>query len=136
VLSVTRIEPTGNRLLDVQILRIFKYLDLHGSQRATSEVQLGLVNGQNMSIAAGGRGVKSAPLGPPFLTYEVTLDHDPPRFWNKYTDDVGLLYAFIPRLLISHHITRHGGIDQYRFLAPASKPGPLWTAPACFGWYI
>jgi hypothetical protein len=133
--AVTAIPPTGDRLLDVQILRIFAYLDLHGSQRATSEVQLGLANGQNMSIAAGGRGVKSAPLGAPFLLYEVALDHDPPRFWSKYTDDVGLLYAFVPRLLICHHVIRHGGIDQYRYLSPTSKPGPMWAVTACFGWY-
>jgi hypothetical protein len=133
--AVTAIPPTGDRLLDVQILRIFAYLDLHGSQRATSEVQLGLANGQNMSVAAGGRGVKSSPLGAPYLMYEVALDHDPPRFWKRFTDDVGLLYAFVPRLLICHHIVRHGGIDQYQYLAPASKPGPEWNVSACFGWY-
>ena len=135
MLSVTPIEPQGPRL-DVQILRIFKHLDVHGSERETAEAQLGLVNGQNMSIAAGGHRVNSSPDHPPFLMYEVTLDHDPPRFWSRYTDDVGLLFAHVPRLLISHHIIRHGGIDWYQYLTPATKPSPRWTGTACFGWYI
>ena len=38
------------------------------------------------------------------------MDHDPPRFWTKYSDSDQLLYARVPKLLIAHHITRHGGI--------------------------
>jgi hypothetical protein len=95
---------------EVTLLRLFEHLDQHGIDGAIAEVELQLRSGQHMTVGAGGPGVHCAPDFPPFDTYEVVLDHDPPRFWSRYTDDVGLVFANVPRLLISHHITRSGGV--------------------------
>ena len=93
----------------VVVLRDFQWMDLAGAEGVTAEVEYGLVNGQTMTVAAGGR-THSSPAAPPFVTYEVGLVHDPPRFWKRFTDDVGLIYACVPRLLISHYVVRSGGI--------------------------
>ena len=88
---------------------MFEYLDTQGvdGQSASAEVQL--PGGRALTVRAGGPGVHSWPVLPPFTAYEVLLDHDPPRFWRKYADE-GSLYATVPRLLLAHHITRTGGV--------------------------
>lgn len=96
-------------------MSVFAWLDEHGGGPVTAEVELRLGNGALMTVLAGGPGVRSSPPGPPFSTYEVLVDHEPPRFWNRYTDDVGMLFAFVPRLLVAHHVIRHGGIDEASF---------------------
>lgn len=133
MLAVTAIPRLGPRL-DVQILRIFQYLDLAGGERRTAVAHLALLNNQNMTLSAGGSGVQSSPARPPFQAYEVILDHDPPRFWRRFTEDE-LLYAKVPKLLISHHIIRHGGLDSYQCLDEGSWL-PEDPGSACPEWYI
>lgn len=94
---------------------IFSYIDLYGSRRRTAEVFIETVSGEHLTVRAGGVGVRSLPAGRPgpFEGYEVLVDHDPPRFWRRYSDESGgSLYAEVPRLLISHHIIRRGGIAR------------------------
>ena len=91
---------------------MLSYLDDAGRNGNTASVELVLGNGQIMTIKAGGSGIHSGPVFPPFENYEVILDRTPPRFWSKYTDKAGMVYAHIPRLLLTHHITRRGGVSQ------------------------
>lgn len=102
--------PLSGPVPEVTLLRLFEHLDQHGIDGAIAEVELQLRNGQHMTVGAGGPGKHYAPALPPFASYEVILDHDAPRFWNRFTDDVGLVFANVPRLLIAHHITRSGGV--------------------------
>jgi hypothetical protein len=100
----------GSELTDV-----FSYLDLYGSIRCTAEVVIELANTECLTIRAGGAGTHSLPAGAsgPYTCYEVLLDHEPARFWTKYGhEDSGVLYAEVPRLLITHHIVRRGGIGR------------------------
>jgi hypothetical protein len=91
------------------IVAAFDYIDVVGGPLVTAEVELGLGNGQSMSIKAGGGASTSSPPGPPFSHYEVILDHDPPRFWHRYSEDQ-LVYSQVPRLHIAHHAIRRGGV--------------------------
>lgn len=90
----------------------FDFIDQAGVDGATGEVLLRLGNGEMLTVRAGGQGVRSWPLEPCFQEYEVLLDHEPPRFWTRYTDAKGLLFSRVPKLLVTHHITRHGGIVE------------------------
>ena len=90
---------------------MFDFLDAKGARNATASAEIVLANGQIMTVRAGGPGVHSVPADPPFIAYEVLLDHDPPPFWSKY-GITGSMYDEVPRLLVTHHITRHGGITQ------------------------
>lgn len=98
--------PSADRR-DRTIARVFDYIDLHGVDGKTAEVSLELVSGDFMTVRAGGPGVRSG-ASAPFGTYEVLVDHDPPRFWHRYTDSTGMVFAYVPRLLIAHHVSRHG----------------------------
>jgi hypothetical protein len=86
-------------------------------------VHMKLANGSQMTIRAGGAGVRSWPSAPPFLRYEVLVSARPPRFWKRFAaaGNKGAIYGEVPRLLICHHITRAGGMDDlvYEMRAPA-----------------
>ena len=103
--------PTADRR-DRSIARIFDYLDLEGAKGHAAEVSITLATSDFLTVRAGGSGINARPACGPFETYEVLVDHDPPRFWRRYTDSVGALFAHVPRLLIAHHITRSGGIEH------------------------
>jgi hypothetical protein len=94
-----------------QIEKAFDFIDHAGRGGGTGEVLVGLGNTEWLTIRAGGPGIHSWPAEPRFQQYEVLLDHDPPRFWTKYSDNGTTLYAKVPKLLLTHHITRHGGIQ-------------------------
>ena len=91
---------------------MFNYLDTEGVEGKTASAEIVLNNGEIMTIRAGGSGTHSWPASPPYESYEVLMDHPPERFWKRYTDSAGMTYAQVPRLLVAHHITRHGGIAQ------------------------
>lgn len=97
---------------EVVLLRLFEHLDRHGVDGAIAAVDMVLANGQQMCVSAGGPGVQCFPAHPPFQKYEVLFSEDPPRFWHQYADDDLLIFANVPRLLITHHITRAGGIRE------------------------
>jgi len=108
----------------VQVLRDFEWMDLAGVDGVTAEVEYGLISGHMMSVMAGGPGMHSTPDRPPFTAYEVGFSGDTPRFWRRYTDDVGIIYAHVPRLLISHLVVRSGGIrysERRTFYREAKK---------------
>lgn len=109
----------------VQLERLFAHLDLYGSRRRTAEATIRLNNTECLTVRAGGGGVGSAPAGTtgPYTAYEVLLDHEPPRFWRAYSSQqYGVLYRGVPRLLVAHHIVRRGGIAtiDYEVKEPAS----------------
>ena len=92
---------------------MFDYLDQNGSETVTAAVEIVLANRLIMTVKAGGPGTHSRPAFAPFEAYEVLIDHDPPRFWSKFNfDDDWSVYREVPRLLVAHHITRHGGIAE------------------------
>lgn len=97
---------------EVVLLRLFEHLDQHGVDGAIASVDMVLANGQQMCVSAGGPGIQCYPALPPFHAYEVYFAEDPPRFWHQYADDALLVFANVPRLLITHHITRAGGIRE------------------------
>lgn len=88
---------------------IYSYLDETGTKEQAAQVHVQMGNHQCITVAAGGSGKHSWPAFSPYQCYEVILDHEPARFWNKYTDSAGLVYSCVPRLLVTHHIVRHGG---------------------------
>lgn len=96
----------------LRLQHAFDFIDGAGVGGATGEVNLRLGNMDMMTVRAGGSGVHSWPAEPCFQQYEVLLDHEPPRFWTRYTDANGLLFTQVPKLLVTHHITRHGGIVE------------------------
>ena len=126
--------PLGPRP-EVQLLRDFTWIDLHGINGCTAEVEYRLGTGQMMSMSAGGSGVHASP-GPSYPDYEVIFDADPPRFWRKYTDDAGMVYAFVPRTLLTHYVVRNGGIEwrSDRVIYPKRKPPLFFTGGACIRW--
>lgn len=92
---------------------VFDFIDERASTTATASVDIKLTDGALMTVRAGGPGVLSAPGLPPFHAYEVNLDHNSARFWRRYGHQQGIdVYASVPRLLVAHHIIRHGGIDS------------------------
>lgn len=97
---------------DRDLLRMFAWMDAEGVQGRTAVVELELHNQDIMTLRAGGPGINSRSSGVSYETYEVLLDHDPARFWQRYTDSAGVLYAHVPRLLLYHHITRRGGVEK------------------------
>lgn len=121
---------------EVQLLRDFAWMDLHGVNGRTAEVEYRLGSGQLMSMAAGGSGVHCAPERPPYSLYEVLFDADPPRFWRRYTDSAGMVYAHVPRILITHYVVRSGGIDwrDERIIEPKRSGFPPIPPGACFRW--
>lgn len=99
---------------DLKMDAMFDYLDQFGSQSVTATVEVVLRNGLIMTVKAGGPGTGSRPTFAPFEAYEVLTDHEPPRFWSKFSDDGAdwSVYHQVPRLLVAHHITRHGGVAE------------------------
>lgn len=95
-----------------RLQQAFDFIDGAGINGGTGEVSLRLGNKDMMTVRAGGPGVHSWPAEPRFQQYEVLLDHEPPRFWTRYTDVNGMLFSQVPKLLVTHHITRHGGIVE------------------------
>lgn len=93
-----------------RLLSAFEFIDEQGGPLVVAHVELNLGNGESMTISAGGGLVTASPPAAPFTHYEVVLDHEPARFWRRFTDDDRLLYSNVPQLLIAHHIIRHGGL--------------------------
>ena len=121
---------------EVQLLRDFAWIDLHGVGGRTAEVEYRLGTGQLMSMAAGGSGVNSSPARPPFAAYEVLFSEDPPRFWRRYTDEAEMVYACVPRMLLTHYVVRSGGIQwrSERIVEPKAPQGPTYPQGACIRW--
>lgn len=92
------------------ITGVFAFLDRKGSEFAVAEAELQLANDEYMTVQCGGSGSRSRPAAG---LYEVLIDHDPPRFWTRYSEEGGLVFANVPQLLIRHHITRRGGIVHW-----------------------
>ena len=42
----------------------------------------------------------------------MRLGPGPFQMWSGFPDEVGLVVAHVPALLVAHHIVRHGGIGQ------------------------
>lgn len=89
---------------------MFEHLDAAGVAGRTAEAHLMLGNSEQLTVRCGGPGVHSWPSVPPFESYEVLTAGEPPRFWRKYGDTAGVVFARVPRLLVAHHVTRSGGI--------------------------
>lgn len=121
---------------EVQLLRDFAWIDLHGVNGRTAEVEYRLGSGQLMSMAAGGTGVHASPVRPPFTLYEVLFDADPPRFWSRYTDSAGMVYAYVPRVLITHYVVRNGGIEwrDERIIEPKRSGPSFFPGGGCIRW--
>ena len=98
--------------MGTQLRKLFAYLDAEGVGGKTASAELVLGSGDIVTIRAGGPGVHSGPSSSPFEDYEVLLDHEPCRFWARFTDQVGMVYAHVPALLVAHHVLRHGGVAQ------------------------
>ena len=99
---------------------VLSYLDECASTTRTAEVEMVLGDGGLMMVRAGGPGTLCSPARPPFQAYEVHLNHGSSRFWSRYAAKGGMdVYSRVPKLLVTHHITRHGGITDY---ALATKP--------------
>lgn len=105
---------------EVPILRAFAWINENGVNGAAATVEFGLGNGGGITFGAGGSGRTSSPSHPPFATYEVMLDGESPRFWRRYTDEIGIQFANVPPLLISHYVIRNGGVvwSDYRATRP------------------
>lgn len=95
------------------VLGIFDWVDATGTPDVVGEAELRLGDGRMMAVRGGGEGTKCSAIAP-YGTFEVLLDHEAPRFWRKYSDDddIGALYAYVPRLLVAHTIIRAGGIAE------------------------
>lgn len=94
-----------------QLRTMFDYLDSAGVNGRTAEAHLVLGNFDQMTVRCGGPGIHSWPAVPPFETFEVLTAGEPPRFWRRYGDTAGVVFAGVPRLLVAHHITKSGGIQ-------------------------
>lgn len=92
--------------------KLFTYLDEQGSAQRTASAELVFGSGDIMTVRAGGPGVHSGPSCSPYEDYEVLMDHEPCHLWSRFTDEVGMVFAHVPALLIAHHAVRHGGIEQ------------------------
>src|SRR5580765_6959433 len=93
-----------------RVPELFAYLDLKGARWTLAEAEIELGSGESLTVRAGGGLVTSQPTGPPFVNYEVMAEAEPPKYWVPYSDLDGLVYAHVPRLLVTHLITRRGGI--------------------------
>lgn len=92
---------------------MFRFIDESGVNGKTAEAHLVLGNDDVVTVRAGGPGIHSRPApGGGYEQYEVLTDGVPPRFWSRYGDSAGVLFACVPRLLVSHLITRNGGITD------------------------
>ena len=106
-------EPRSRSLMaaDVRLMRMFVHLDTYANGSDTAVATASLSGARLLTVRAGGPGTLSGPLGGPFTHFEVLMDHEPPRFWTRYGHDVeGVLFACVPRLLISHYVISTGGI--------------------------
>ena len=101
----------------------FAYIDSRGGPVVIAEAEFALGNGVNMTVRAGGGAVTSSPSDPPFAAYEVMLDHDPARFWRRFTDDDQLLYSNVPKMLVAHHAIRRGGVRSLSTSTSFAQPG-------------
>lgn len=88
---------------------MFEFMDHSGIGGRTAEAHLVLGNGHQITVRAGG-GVHSSAGVNGHATYEVLMTDDAPRFWRRYTDTAGVVYAYVPRLLVTHYVTRSGGV--------------------------
>lgn len=98
--------------MDIDVASIYDYLDSVGTSKQAAQVHVQMGNHQCITVSAGGSGLRSWPAFSPFASYEIILDHEPARFWTRYTDSARMVYACVPRLLVTHHIIRHGGVYQ------------------------
>ncbi|HEY5787526.1 MAG TPA: hypothetical protein VIT65_22400 [Microlunatus sp.] len=106
------------------IEQVFAHIDAYGDIGSAAGAELSLNNGQHMTVQAGGDLVEASP----FAAYTVFLDHDPPRFWKRFGNDDPLIYLHVPRLLVTHHIIRHGGAHQIMLIRETPPtPAPLST---------
>lgn len=107
------------------IEKVFAYIDEQGGPLVIAMAELVLGNNSTMTLQAGGGDLTLSPSTPPFETYQVLLDQEPPRFWRRYTekDDV-YIYSHVPRLLVTHHIVRHGGLSATAVNSMFIKPTP------------
>lgn len=99
---------------DVVLLRVFAHLNAEGTEGRTAEAHLTLQSGDQITLRAGGPGIHSTPAAAPFTAYEVLSSSDTePKFWRRYTDSVGVLYANVPAMLVTHFVHRSGGVTDY-----------------------
>lgn len=89
---------------------MFRFLDEAGVQGKTAVAHLVLGSEEQITVRAGGPGIHSWPVSGPYQQYEVLTSDEAPRFWSKYGDAAGVLYARVPRLLLTHLVTRRGGV--------------------------
>lgn len=102
--------------MDGSLNALFSFIDDAGVDGGTGEAVITLGSNVEMTVRAGGPGIQSWPARPAFQQYEVMLDGDVPRFWTRYGDDFGgALFARVPKLLITHHVVRSGGIREAHY---------------------
>lgn len=107
----------------VLLLRMLRFLQVKASDRTVAEVEALLANGHLICVRAGGISMVADPAGGDASTYEVLLDHDPPRFWIPYGNGRQSLFTRVPRLLLCHLIIRSGGIASIGYtVRPAPEP--------------
>lgn len=102
---------------EATISEALDWLDENGTEGKTATAHLVLGNEDQITINAGGPGIHARPAVGPFESYEVLTSGEPPRFWHKYGDTGGVVFARVPRLLIAHHVARSGGITDMTFEA-------------------
>lgn len=89
----------------------FIFINLTATAQITASAALILASGDQVTLRAGGPGIRSAPRPGPLTDYEVLLSGQPPRFWTKYASTTReILFAHVPPLLITHYIARSGGV--------------------------
>lgn len=94
----------------IRLMRMFVHLDTYASGEDTAVANATLSGARMLTVRAGGSAA-AGPSGGPFTTFEVLMDHDPPRFWTRYErESQGCRFSFVPRLLVSHYVISTGGI--------------------------
>lgn len=111
----------------IQLPSVFRFLDEAGVQGKTAEAHLLLGNEEQMTLRAGGPGIHSWPASGPYESLEVLMAGDPPRFWSRYGDSGGVVFARVPKLLITHHVARSGGMADVEMETTVREPRKTLT---------
>lgn len=109
-----------------RLVNAFQYIDRHTAVDVIAEAEIELASGEALTVRAGGRKATWSRAGDGVTAYEVLIDADPPRFWQRFEDKNGLTYSQVPRLLVTHHITRRGGIAELTLNHIEIAPVTAW----------
>lgn len=107
--------------MDGLLSQVFTHMDAVGGARGgrlTAVANIVMPEGDLVTVRAGGPGVRATYQQGSWVTYEVLISGDPPRFWHRYAaNSTDSIFANVPPLLITHHVTRSGGIAHLELLS-------------------